>query len=308
MFLLAVLITVSCKKSDAGSPSPGPSTGDSVFTPVPDTILTNGVDLQPSYYNNGNVNFGWDLMKQYPKIKTVRIEIEPTVPVSLACSWIGQAITNGYHVIATYHKYKVLGSDNASDLTDAANWWVSNYDSLRKAGEFTINLMNEWGDHNLTSSTYANAYNNAISIVRQVYKGYIVIDCPGWGQETSTAMNAILSPSGPVITDKKIILSAHIYPGGWNQARNRANNNSDIDDLLKTGRTCIIGEFGNDSVANANWSGIITYARSKGMAVLAWSWNGDGGKMNMVTPSWSIDAQATNFTTSNYFNTVYSFL
>jgi len=26
-------------------------------------LFGNGVNLQPSYYNGGNVNFGWDLMK-----------------------------------------------------------------------------------------------------------------------------------------------------------------------------------------------------------------------------------------------------
>ena len=56
-------------------------------TQILDTTLPNGVNLQPSYYNGGAVNFGWGLMKQFANIKTVRIEIEPD-KVNEAAEWI----------------------------------------------------------------------------------------------------------------------------------------------------------------------------------------------------------------------------
>jgi hypothetical protein len=87
-----------------------------IFSSLSSTIyaqrLGNGVNLQPSYYNGGNVNFGWSLMKTYSKIKTVRIEIEPFVSIDLAKSWIQQAVSNGYSVIASCHKATVLGSNS----------------------------------------------------------------------------------------------------------------------------------------------------------------------------------------------------
>ena len=189
-------LAAACHKGSAGPVSTdtivNPLNPPVVTRPVPatDTIFGNGVNLQPSYYNGGNVTFGFDLMRASPKIRSVRIEIEPTVPIALAASWIQQARNNGYKVIATYHKYTVLGSDNAADLADAANWWKANYTTLAAAGSFTVNLMNEWGDHNITASAYASAYNNAISIVRTVYSGPMIIDIPGWGEETLTAMQA----------------------------------------------------------------------------------------------------------------------
>lgn len=270
-------------------------------------ISGNGVNLQPSYYNNGNPNFGWSLMKQQTKIKTVRIEIEPD-KVSQAANWISQAKSNGYAIIATYHKASVLGSDNTSELTAAANWWKNNYAAL--GGGFTINLMNEWGSHNLTATGYANAYNTAIGIVRQVYTGPIVIDCSGYGQETAIASSAVkgYGTGGVKINDTNIILSAHIYPNGYNQAKGRNVNQSDMDDLASAGRTCIIGEFGNSPSGSVDWAGIVDYARGKGWTVLAWAWNGDGGSMNMVTPSWASNGSATSFSLSGYFNTVYSHL
>src|ERR1700742_5148361 len=90
-----------------------------VITPALSIGLGDGVNLQPSYYNSGNVNFGWSLMKANTKIKTVRIEIEPTVSLTTVKSWISQARSNGFAVIATYHKATVLGSDNVNDLLAA---------------------------------------------------------------------------------------------------------------------------------------------------------------------------------------------
>jgi len=317
--LLLVLyssIALACHK---GSASPGRTDTMVVNPPNPpvitksvpttDTIFGNGVDLQPSYYNGGNVNLGFTLMMASPKIKSVRIEIEPTVPITLAASWIQQARNNGYKVIATYHKYTVLGSDNAADLNDAANWWKTNYATLAAAGSFTVNLMNEWGDHNLSAAAYATAYNNAIAIVRQVYSGSIILDCPGWGQETSVAADAVKGTggsSGATIADTNIILSAHIYPNGYNQAKNHTFQQSDLDDLASAGRPCIVGEFGNSPSGSADWSGMITYAKSKKWAVLGWAWNGDGGPMNMITPAWDSVTNASSYGQSSYFTVIYN--
>jgi len=310
MLLLCTSFSGACHK---GGTAPDP-TDTTVTNPVnppvvakpvasTDTLFGNGVCLQPSYYNGGNVTFGFPLMQTLPKIRSARIEIEPAVPIALAASWIQQARSNGYKVIATYHKYTVLGSNNPADLNDAANWWKTNYNTLAAAGSFTVNLMNEWGDHNLTATTYAAAYNNAIAIVRQVYSGPIILDCPGWGQETTVAANAAKS-----ITDTGIILSAHIYPNGYNQAKQHTFQQADLDDLASSGRPCIVGEFGNYPSGNADWAGMVTYAKLKHWAVLGWSWNGDGGPMNMVTPAWDSVANAPTYGQSSYFTVIYNLL
>lgn len=266
-------------------------------------VFPDGVNLQPSYYNNGNVNMGWSLMNAQGNIQTVRIEIEPD-KVTQAKTWISQARSNGKTVIATYHKSAVLGSDSASELSAAGSWWRTNYSTLNASGAFTVNLSNEWGSHNITSNAYASAYNTAISSVRAVYSGAIVIDIPGWGQETRTAAQAVTGANGTRINDTNIILSTHIYPGAFNSATNGALQNSDLDEMGNAGRPCIVGEFGNGS-GNANWSGLVDHAKSKGWTVLAWAWNGDGGALNMVSPRWVDNATATSFTLSSYFSVVY---
>jgi mannan endo-1,4-beta-mannosidase len=262
----------------------------------------NGVNLQPSYYNNGNVSIGWDLMRKYAQIKTVRIEIEPD-KVSQGLDWIQQAHSKGYQVIATYHKYTVLGSDDANELKAAANWWVKNYASLSKSGAFTVNLMNEWGSHNQSPDSFASAYNSAISTLRSVYSGWVIIDIPGWGQETRTAAQASTK-----ISDKSVILSAHLYPGAWNQAANHYVQSSDIDELHSTGRPCMVGEFGTHGSGSCNVANCVNRAKQLGWSVHAWAWNGDGGDMNMVTPTWSQNPYATSFSESTYFREVINYL
>jgi hypothetical protein len=270
-----------------------------VFSQAADAA--NGVNLQPAYYNNGNPNFGWSLMKSKGNIRRLRIEIDTSrVSTATAKGWISQAKANGFtDIICTFHQFG--GSNNTSDLLTAANWWKNNYNAL--GGGFTINLCNEWSNHTITASAYASAYNSAISIVRQVYSGPIVIDIPGWGQETLTALNAFKT-SSPVIHDGNLIVSTHIYPGNWNQGRNHTYIKSDMDDLGKIGKTIIIGEFGTGS-GSCDWSGCVDYGKSKGWSCLAWSWNGDGGVLNMVSPSWASQPGATSFSTNSYFNTVY---
>jgi len=268
-------------------------------------IVPNGVNLQPSYYNNGNVNLGWTLMNANTKIKTVRLEIEPD-KVTQAKTWIAQAKANGKTIIATYHKSAVLGSDSTSELTAAGNWWKTNYTTLNASGSFTLNLMNEWGGHSITNNAFASAYNSAISLVRQRYSGRIIVDIPGWGQETRTAAEAVKGTGGTKINDTNIALSVHIYPSAWNQGRNRWLSNADLDEMAGSGRPCVVGEFGSGNSGSANWAGLTDYARGKGWTVLGWAWNGDGGSMNMCNPSWASNSGATTFTKSGYFDTMYN--
>jgi LysM repeat protein len=60
-----------------------------------------------------------------------------------------------------------------------------------RSRSFTVNLMNEWGSHSLTAREFAEAYNSAISAVRGVYTGPLIIDVPGYGQETAVAASAV---------------------------------------------------------------------------------------------------------------------
>src|ERR1035437_1961416 len=107
----------------------------------------------------------------------------------------------------------------------------------------------------ITKAASLDTY-SAIATVRTVYNGKIIIDVPGWGQEAYVATNAVkgLGTGGVKIVDSNIVLSAHIYPGGYVQQRTNCNGvatgsgvmaATDLDYMINSGRTCIIGEFGN---------------------------------------------------------------
>ncbi|MEI6946167.1 cellulase family glycosylhydrolase [Paraflavisolibacter sp. H34] len=294
------------------------------FRPAIDTVkpaakgrITNGVNLQPNYTAYGNVDLGWSLMKQHPRIRTVRLQIEPD-QVTNAKRWIREAAAHGYTVIATYHKATVAGSNDPAWLQEAAGWWQLNYGQLRASGDFMINLMNEWGNHNLTAQEYATAYNAAIARVRTVYQGKIIIDLPGWGQEAWVAANAVkgVASGGVKIADTAIVLSAHIYPGALVQQRTLAGGAkgtpgwmtvADLEYLGSCGRPCMVGEFGSGTAGGADWHALVAYASSRSWPVLGWAWGGDGGQMNMIAPQFQPlqPGQPYPYTRSDYFNMVY---
>ncbi len=270
--------------------------------------LGNGVNLQPSYDNNGDVDLGWDLMKKNPKIKAVRIEIEAAVKMAIVKRWIQEAVAGGYQVIATYHDHTCLGSDDAAKLQTAATWWESNYAALKSAGDFTINVMNEWGSAGITPFDFASSYNKALGVIRKFYAGPVIIDIPGYGQATQIAYQAIKNQSTTRITDTKLILSMHIYDDSGQYRNNKWQvlQNGDLDELASTGLGCMVGEFGS-KIAGTPAPAVVDYARSRGWPVFGWAWNGDGGILNMLSPGFQPFNPAKNatYTPTGYFQTIY---
>lgn len=260
-----------------------------------------GVNLQPSYFNGGVVNVGWELMRQHPRIRTVRVEIEPAVPLATVKRWLSEAHAHGYQVIATYHQAPANGSDDPEQLLRAARWWQEHYAELKTAAPLVVNLMNEWGSHRQTPATFASAYNVALPLVRAVYPGPLIIDLPGWGQEVYVAREA-----APLIHDSNLVFSVHLYASAWVEyGVRRWMQPADLDALAGVGRPVLIGEFGGQRDGQADWRTLIRRARQLGWTVIAWAWNGDGEGMNMVQPTWGDQPLATKWSTAAYFDRVY---
>jgi Cellulase (glycosyl hydrolase family 5) len=167
------------------------------------------------------------------------------------------------------------------------------------ARRFTINIMNEWGTHDISAKEYAEAYNDEISSVREVYSGPLIIDLPGSAQQISVATDAAKGIGTDKIADQNIILSMHIYRDALLKPRAgsadkswRPPANADLAELASTGRPCIVGEFGSGNpTKKADWEKLVGHAKALGWPVLGWAWNGDGGSMNMCAPSWAADPQ-----------------
>jgi len=260
--------------------------------------IKNGVNIQASYYNGGRVNIGWELMQEYPEIEAVRIEIEPEL-VHQARTWIREAHENGYQVIATYHDAQKLGSDNKSELIKAADWWKTNYELLSSSGPIIINIMNEWGSHDISPEEYADAYNAAIEIIRPFYDGSFIVDVPGFGQATK-----ITADAHPYFEDKNLIYSVHIYTSAFNIEKKRWLSQEDLAYLDATGAQCMVGEFCDTATGGVDWCSIIDHCYNNGWPIFGWAWNGDGGNMNMIEPHWKDNPLANTFKPTEFMKVV----
>jgi mannan endo-1,4-beta-mannosidase len=262
--------TAYANSKDAGSgyPSPADAGADQ-----PATLFGNGVNLQPSYSSNGNADLGWDYLKKFPAIKTVRILVEPD-KYNQAVRWVTEAQDKGYDVIVCYNKSAVLGSSDPAELLAAANWWKDHFAQLKGKAGITVNLMNEWGGHGLQPDVYADACNQALAIVRQVYKNRVILDAPGYGQGATALLQAITG--NKKIADRNIMLSVHVYPSAYDALTGKALQNDALKKLNDTGLPCMLGEFGSKAQSSgASWSGLVDFSKSLNWPVLAWCWAAD---------------------------------
>ena len=174
------------------------------------------------------------------------------------------------------------------------------------------------GSHDQTAASYSEAYNAALPLLRAVYSGPVVIDIPGWGQETSTAASA-----SPLLLDDHLVFSAHIYPQAYNQAAGRFVTPADVQDLFqRAARPCIVGEFGGIAASSSplfaaprgrgrgdrgqeegcDVEAVVRAAKEVGFsAVYGWAWNGDGGGLNMLAPAWASEPTAAEYVETDYF-------
>jgi len=263
-----------------------------------EVAIKNGVNIQASYYNGGNVNIGWELMQEYPEIEAVRIEIEPDY-VHQAIRWIREAHENGYQVIATYHDSQQLGTDSKEELLNAAEWWAKNYLTLSSSGPIIINIMNEWGSHDILPTEYADAYNEAIEIIRTFYSDILIVDVPGFGQATKIAAD-----SYTFFEDQDITFSVHIYTSAFNLEQKRWLAHEDLLYLDATGADCMVGEFCDTETGGADWCSIIDHCYQSGWPLFGWAWNGDGGNMNMIEPHWQDDPLASSFKPTEFLKVI----
>jgi len=261
--------------------------GGSIFSQ--ESYLKNGINIQASYYNGGQVNIGWELMQSFPEIGAVRIEIEPNM-VHQARRWIREAHENGYQVIATYHDSRKLGTDSKAELIKAADWWMKNYKVLSASGPIIINVMNEWGSHDIDAIQYAESYNEAIDKIRTVYTGRLIVDVPGFGQATKIAADAYT-----FIEDQDITYSVHIYTSAFNIEQKRWLTHEDLSYLEATGADCMVGEFCDTQTGGADWCSITDHCYQNGWPLFGWAWNGDGGNMNMIEPHWKDNPLASSY-------------
>jgi len=181
----------------------------------------------------------------------------------------------------------------------AAEWWKNNYKSLSSTGPVIINVMNEWGSHKISAKEYAEAYNEAIETIRTVYPGHLIVDVPGFGQATRIAADAY-----PLMEDKKLSLSVHIYTSAVNVEKQRWLSHEDLSYLNASGAKCMVGEFSDDSLGGADWCGLVDLCYEAGWPLFGWAWNGDGRGMNMIEPHWDDQPFASTYSATELMEVI----
>ena len=88
------------------------------------------------------------------------------------------------HLIAVFNTHDATGSNEYSDLEEAARFWVDMKDMLNAHTATTIvNIANEWFGASGNSAAWADGYKQAIKIIRDGgIRNTLIIDAAGWGQ------------------------------------------------------------------------------------------------------------------------------
>lgn len=181
-------------------------------------------------------------------------------------------------MVAVLEVHDFTGSDNASDLLTAANFFAGVKNALiGKESTVIINIANEWyGSWN--STAWKNGYVSAIPVIRNAgLEHCIMVDAGGWGQHTASVhdMGTTVLNADP---NKNVMFSIHMYQ----YSGTSSNVKSNIDGVINQNLALCIGEFGWYHSGDVDEDLILSYCNEKSVGWLAWSWYGNGGDVEYL--------------------------
>ncbi|WP_433585444.1 cellulase family glycosylhydrolase [Microbacterium hydrocarbonoxydans] len=172
------------------------------------------------------------------------------------------------------HDTTGYGEDgSAKTLAQAAAYWTSVKSALIGQEKYVmINIGNE----PFGNSGYQNWKSDTISAIQTMRAAglthTLVADAPNWGQDWSFTMRD--NAAAVAAADGNTVFSVHMY-GVFDTA---AEVRSYIDSFRSRSLPLMVGEFGNlHSDGDPDETTIMSYTRSQGVGVLAWSWSGNSG-------------------------------
>lgn len=177
-------------------------------------------------------------------------------------------------LIAVFNTHDETGSNEYSDLENAANFWIEMKDVLNAHRKTVlVNISNEWFGR-WESEGWADGYKKVIPKLRSAgILNTLVVDCAGWGQYPKSIFDRGREVAA-ADTKNNIVFSMHFYQdaaGSDYQVR------SNIDNALNVGCPVLIGEFAYEHQGHTvAWQTILDYATEKKVGYLVWSWTGNG--------------------------------
>ncbi|MFA9390200.1 MAG: T9SS type A sorting domain-containing protein [Prolixibacteraceae bacterium] len=174
-----------------------------------------------------------------------------------------------------------------SKLQSCVDYWVRAdvVAVLQKHEKFLlVNIANEVGDYNISSSLFFSGYSSAVSQMRDAgIHVPLVIDGSDWGKNVN-----ILQSQGPKLIDAdpdhRLIFSVHMW---WPKMYNYTEQNivDEIAESAELGLPMIVGEFSqmhgacDETVITANnsinYKTIIRECQKTETGYIAWSWFGN---------------------------------
>lgn len=180
------------------------------------------------------------------------------------------------HLIAVFNTHDATGSNEYSDLEEAARFWVDMKDLLNAHTATTIvNIANEWFGTSGNSAAWADGYKQAIKIIRDGgVRNTLIIDAAGWGQWPQSIFERAseVASADPL---QNVVFAIHMYDVA---GKNTSTVKKNIDNALATGYPVIIGEFAyRHGGRYVEWQSILDYTAQTQVGYLVWSWTGNSG-------------------------------
>ncbi len=178
-------------------------------------------------------------------------------------------------LVVIFNTHDETGSNQYSDLENAANFWISMKDVLNAHRKSVlVNISNEWYG-SWDSYGWADGYKKVIPMLRDAgILNTLVVDCAGYGQYPKSIFDKGREVAA---TDSKgnLIFSMHFYQDAAGSDDKVRNN---IDNALNVGVPVILGEFACEHQGHTiAWQTILDYTKEKNVGYLVWSWTGNGG-------------------------------
>lgn len=178
-------------------------------------------------------------------------------------------------LVAIFNTHDETGSNNYSDLENAARFWIEMKDVMNAHRKTVLlNISNEWYG-SWDSYGWAEGYKKVIPMLRNAgILNTLVVDCAGYGQYPKSLFDKGREVAA---ADSKgnIVFSMHFYQDAAGSDYKVRNN---IDNALNVGTPIIIGEFACEHQGHSiAWQTILDYTKEKNVGSLVWSWTGNGG-------------------------------
>lgn len=181
------------------------------------------------------------------------------------------------NLICILEVHDATGSDYASDLNKAVDYWIEMKNALIGNEAYVIlNIANEWYG-TWDGSAWASGNISAIQSIRNAgISNMIMVDCAGWGQYPDSIKNYGKSVFN-ADSHRNTVFSIHMYEyAGGNASTVKTN----IDNALGIGVPVVIGEFASEHTnGDVDEATIMSYCTSKNVGYIGWSWKGNNSDL-----------------------------